>query len=124
MQTAMTKTVPYFAAAVEADERGEPMPDFFRKQVGFGTAADVAGLILFLASADADGITGQVLGVGGDRLQIWSHPEPVEEFMHDGGWSAADLVGLKDELLKRLQSVGEKFAPLPAELQLATSEGR
>ncbi|MFF3039357.1 SDR family NAD(P)-dependent oxidoreductase, partial [Arthrobacter citreus] len=34
--TAMTKTVPYFAAAVEADERGEAMPDFFRKTLGFG----------------------------------------------------------------------------------------
>ena len=29
--TAMTKTVPFFQKAVEADERGEAMPDFFRQ---------------------------------------------------------------------------------------------
>ncbi len=117
--TAMTKTVPYFAAAVTADERGEPMPDFFRKQIGFGTAADVAGLIAFLASDDADGINGQVIGAGGDRIQMWSHPEPVLDLFHDGGFSAADVAAVKDQLLTASQSVGEKFPPLPAELQPA-----
>ena len=34
--TAMTATIPYFAAAVEADAAGEPMPDFFRRDLGFG----------------------------------------------------------------------------------------
>ena len=33
--TAMTKTVPYFQKAVEADERGEAMPAFFRHDLGF-----------------------------------------------------------------------------------------
>lgn len=51
--TAMTKTVPFFQKAVEADERGEAMPSFFRHDLGFGTAADVAGLITWLASDDA-----------------------------------------------------------------------
>ena len=32
--TAMTKTVPFFQKAVEADERGEAMPDFFRQGPG------------------------------------------------------------------------------------------
>ena len=40
--TAMTATVPYFAAAVEADAAGEPMPAFFRHDLGFGTSDDVA----------------------------------------------------------------------------------
>jgi len=48
--TAMTATVPYFAAAVEADAQGEPMPAFFRHDLGFGTSDDVAGLIAFLRS--------------------------------------------------------------------------
>jgi 3-oxoacyl-[acyl-carrier protein] reductase len=34
--TAMTATVPYFAAAVTADAHGEPIPDFFRRDIGFG----------------------------------------------------------------------------------------
>ncbi|GAA1349170.1 SDR family oxidoreductase [Arthrobacter koreensis] len=118
--TAMTKTVPYFAAAVEADERGEAMPDFFRKTLGFGTAEDVAGLIAFLASEEAAGITGQAIGVGGDRLQLWSHPEEVESEYRDGGWSYEDLAeGFP--FAGKQQSVGEKFPPLPAELQPETA---
>ena len=75
--TAMTATVPYFAAAVEADAAGESMPAFFRHDLGFGTSDDVAGLIAYLASDAAAGVTGQAIGIGGDRLQLWSHPEAV-----------------------------------------------
>ena len=57
--TAMTATVPYFAAAVEAEANGEPMPAFFRHDLGFGTSDDVAGLIAYLASDAAAGVTGQ-----------------------------------------------------------------
>lgn len=116
--TAMTKTVPFFAKAVEADERGEAMPDFFRKELGFGTADDVAGLIAFLASDDAGKVTGQAIGAGGDRLQLWSHPEAVASEFHDGGWDYATLVRQFDTLFgSKLQSVGEEFPELPAELQ-------
>ena len=114
--TAMTKTVPYFAAAVEADERGEAMPDFFRKDLGFGTAEDVAGLVAFLASEEAAGITGQAIGVGGDRLQLWSHPEAVATQYRDGGWSYADLAAAFP-FAGQQQGVGEKFPPLPEDLQ-------
>lgn len=116
--TAMTKTVPFFAKAVEADERGEAMPEFFRKELGFGTADDVAGLIAFLASDDAAGINGQVIGVGGDRLQLWSHPEAVATEYHDGGW---DYEALRSgyPFADRAQAVGETFPELPADLQPA-----
>ena len=114
--TAMTATVPYFAAAVEADAKGEPMPAFFRHDLGFGNAADVAGLIAYLASDAAADVTGQAIGVGGDRLQVWSHPEPVVTAYHDGGWS---YEALQEEFpgVYQAQSVGEKFPPLPEELQ-------
>ena len=115
--TAMTATVPYFAAAVEADAKGEAMPPFFRHDLGFGTADDVAGLIAYLASDAAAGITGQAIGIGGDRLQLWSHPEPVATAYHDGGWSYDDLVAGFAPAAGDLQSVGEKFPPLPEELQ-------
>lgn len=116
--TAMTATVPYFHAAVQADANNEPMPEFFRKELGFGTSDDVAPLITYLASDEAAGITGQVVGIGGDRLQLWSHPEPVFTSFHDGGWT---FESLRDEFTNTigedLQSVGEKFPPLPEELQ-------
>lgn len=115
--TAMTATVPYFAAAVEADAKGEPMPAFFRHDLGFGTAADVAGLIAYLASDEAAGITGQAIGIGGDRLQLWSHPEPVATAYREGGWTYESLREGFAEAVGELQSVGEAFPPLPEELQ-------
>jgi len=116
--TAMTKTVPYFAKAVEAEERGEAMPAFFRKDLGFGTAADVAPLVAFLASDAAAKVTGQAIGIGGDRLQLWSHPEAVATEYHDGGWDFGTLADKFGTLFgDKLQSVGEKFPELPAELQ-------
>jgi len=120
--TAMTKTIPYFAAAVEATERGEAMPAFFRHGLGFGTPEDVAGLIVWLASDEAQAITGQAIGVGGDRIQLWSHPEVIESYYHDGGWSADDIqTGLGAELAGRAQSVGEAPWPaLPPELERST----
>lgn len=121
--TAMTKTIPYFQKAVEADERGEAMPAFFRQELGFGTADDVSGLIAFLASDAASGITGQVIGAGGDRLQLWTHPEVAVTEYHNGGWGYSQLVGNFSALFTgRLQSVGEEFRPLPEELQPAQAE--
>jgi len=114
--TAMTATVPYFAAAVEADAAGEPMPAFFRHDLGFGTADDVAGLVAYLASDEAAGVTGQAIGIGGDRLQVWSHPEPVVTAYHDGGWSYAALQSAFADLYQA-QGVGETFPPLPEDLR-------
>ena len=116
--TAMTKTVPYFATAVEADERGEAMPAFFRHDLGFGTADDVAGLVAYLASDAAAGITGQAIGAGGDRLQVWTHPEPASTDYLEGGWTYEALRERGAEVIgAHLQSVGEELLPLPAELQ-------
>lgn len=116
--TAMTATVPYFHAAMEADAQGHPMPDFFRHTLGFGTAADVAPLIAYLASDAAAEITGQAIGVGGDRLQLWSHPEPVVSAYQAGGWTPEALAAeFPTAAGGALQSVGEQFPPLPDELQ-------
>ncbi|MEW2474726.1 SDR family NAD(P)-dependent oxidoreductase [Micromonospora gifhornensis] len=120
--TAMTATVPYFAAAVQAEANGEPMPAFFRHDLGFGTADDVAGLIAFLGSDASAGVTGQVIGVGGDRLQIWTHPEAALTAYHEGGWSYEALVqAWPTEFADALQSVGERFPELPEEFQPAAS---
>lgn len=116
--TAMTATVPYFAAAVEAEAQGEPMADFFRHDLGFGTSEDVAGLIAYLASDAAAGVTGQAIGVGGDRIQLWSHPEPVVTEYHPGGWSYETLTAQFPESIDGAQqSVGETLPALPDELK-------
>lgn len=116
--TAMTRTVPFFEKAIAAVDAGQPMPDFFRQELGFGTADDVAGLIAFLASDAAANITGQAIGVGGDRLQVWSHPAAAAEAYHEGGWSFEALRdGFDGAVGKALQSVGESFPELPDELK-------
>jgi NAD(P)-dependent dehydrogenase (short-subunit alcohol dehydrogenase family) len=115
--TAMTATVPYFAAAVEAEQKGEPMPAFFRHDLGFGTSDDVAGLIAYLASDAAADVTGQAIGIGGDRIQLWSHPEPVATAYHEGGWSYEAIEEGFADAVGDLQSVGETFPPLPEDLQ-------
>lgn len=121
--TAMTKTIPYFAAAVEASERGEAMPAFFRHGLGFGTPEDVAGVVVWLASDSAQHVNGQALGVGGDRLQLWSHPEAIESFYREGGWSATDIEReLAAQLASKARSVGEAPWPaLPPELDRSTA---
>lgn len=87
--TAMTRTIPAFAPHVDAlEQHGTPLPDGLRKGEGFGTAEDVAPLITFLASDASDGITGQCIGIGGDKLALWSHPQEVSVAYADGGWSA------------------------------------
>lgn len=123
--TAMTKTVPYFQKAVEADERGDAMPAFFRHDLGFGTADDVSGLVAFLASDEAAGITGQAIGAGGDRLQLWTHPEAAATEYREGGWGYQDLVNDFEGLFgDKLQSVGEEFLPLPEELKPEPAQAR
>ncbi|MFD5419984.1 SDR family oxidoreductase [Streptomyces sp. NPDC127069] len=86
--TEMTRTIPAFAPVIEESERtGEPLPDWLRKDEGLGTVEDVAGLITFLASDASDGVTGQAIGIGGDRLALWAHPKEKAVAFADGGWS-------------------------------------
>jgi NAD(P)-dependent dehydrogenase (short-subunit alcohol dehydrogenase family) len=83
--TGMTETVPFLRPHAEALSRGEPLPPWVRRELGFGNPADAAGLVAFLASDAAADVTGQAIGVGGDRLALWAHPsETVVEFA-DGG---------------------------------------
>jgi NAD(P)-dependent dehydrogenase (short-subunit alcohol dehydrogenase family) len=85
--TAMTETIPAFAPYVEALRRGEPLPDLLRKGEGFGTVEDCAALVPFLASDAARDVTGQCIGIGGDKLALWSHPQEITVAYADGGWS-------------------------------------
>ncbi|MFF0700215.1 SDR family oxidoreductase [Streptomyces tendae] len=87
--TEMTKTIPAFGPVIEEAERtGAPLPDWLRKDEGLGTVEDVASLITFLASDSSKDVTGQAIGIGGDRLALWSHPAEKSVAFADGGWSA------------------------------------
>jgi len=86
--TAMTATVPFLAPYAELVEKGEPIPSQVRRAISFGTPEDCAGLVVFLASDQAADVTGQCIGIGGDRLSLWSHPAEVRSAFKDGGWDA------------------------------------
>ncbi|MGP3936024.1 SDR family oxidoreductase [Nonomuraea sp. KM88] len=87
--TGMTKTIPVFAPIIEESERtGRPLPGWLRKDEGLGTVEDVAGLVVFLASDASAEVTGQAIGIGGDRLALWSHPGEKAVALADGGWTA------------------------------------
>ncbi|MQA11330.1 MAG: SDR family oxidoreductase [Pseudonocardiaceae bacterium] len=113
--TAMTKTIPAFAPYVQAwEERGEPLPAWLRRGEGFGTAEDVAGLVVYLASDASSGVTGQAIGIGGDKLSLWSHPDEVATAYADGGWDAdAIATTWSTSVGKKPESYGIPAPPAP-----------
>jgi 3-oxoacyl-[acyl-carrier protein] reductase len=112
--TAMTETIPALKPYVDASRGGQAMPPFARRALGFGTAADAAGLVAFLASDAAAEITGQAIGIGGDRLSLWSHPEQIVAAYADGGWTPDAIAEVWPTIFApRSQSIGEQL-PEPA----------
>lgn len=110
--TRMVATIPALAEAVAAVDRGEPVPDELRER-GVGTADDVAPLVVYLLSDAAAGVTGQAIGIGGDKLSLWAHPEEIVTSYRDGGWHAdAIAVTWPSTLGRSPQSVGIP-APVP-----------
>jgi NAD(P)-dependent dehydrogenase (short-subunit alcohol dehydrogenase family) len=113
--TGMTETVPFLKPFVDALQAGEPLPPYARRELAFGTPEDAAGLVAFLASDAAAGITGQAIGIGGDRLALWSHPtEAVVEFADGTGWSADAIAEVwPSTFAGSLQTVGQQFPEPP-----------
>jgi NAD(P)-dependent dehydrogenase (short-subunit alcohol dehydrogenase family) len=97
--TRMVATIPSLREVSEAVERGEPVPPEVRRS-GLGLPEDVAPLVVFLASDEAAGITGQCIGIGGDKLSLWSRPAEVVEETREGGWSAEAIAESFDPLFR------------------------
>ncbi|HST82072.1 MAG TPA: SDR family NAD(P)-dependent oxidoreductase [Kineosporiaceae bacterium] len=108
--TGMTETAPFLAPYVEALREGRELPPYARRELSFGPPEDVAGLVVFLAGADAAGVSGQAIGLGGDRLALWSHPAEAVVSFADGGWSAQAIAeAWPKEFADHQQSVGQHF---------------
>ena len=74
---------------------------------------DCAPLVVFLASEAAATITGQAIGIGGDRLSLWSHPAEIVSELREGGWSAEEIAERWSEAFAPAeQSYGIEFAEL------------
>jgi len=105
--TAMTATMPAFEPYVAAwRDHGTALPRWLRAGEGFGTPEDAAGLVVFLASAESADVTGQAIGIGGDRLSLWAHPREVAAAYRDGGWDADAIVDAWPQMAAHSQPVG------------------
>jgi NAD(P)-dependent dehydrogenase (short-subunit alcohol dehydrogenase family) len=114
--TAMTATIPLYAPLVERVERGEGLPRVVRQEHAVGMPEDCAGLVVFLASDASAAITGQCIGIGGDRLSLWSHPAEAVFELREGGWSAEQIAARWAEgFAPSEQSYGIEFAELDLE---------
>ena len=108
--TRMIASIPGMGPLVEQAERGEPLPDLIRKGMGMGLPTDVAPLLVFLASDAARDVTGQAIGLGGDKLALWSHPQEIRVAYRDGGWTADQIAEVwKSSVGQQLESYGIPF---------------
>ena len=89
--TRMTASIPIYEPLVERVEAGEPLPREVRQAHAIGTPEDSAALVVFLASDAAANVTGQAIGIGGDRLSMWSHPTEVAAAFSEGGWTPEQI---------------------------------
>jgi NAD(P)-dependent dehydrogenase (short-subunit alcohol dehydrogenase family) len=84
----MTATIPQYAEPYQRFLAGEPIPHELRHDRALGSPEDVAPLVVWLASAASQDVTGQAIGIGGDRLTLYSHPAVLDVEYSEGGWSA------------------------------------
>jgi NAD(P)-dependent dehydrogenase (short-subunit alcohol dehydrogenase family) len=103
----MTATIPAYTQVYEDYVAGKGIPEEYRRDHALGTPEDVAALIVWLASDAASDVTGQAIGIGGDRLTLYSHPKVLETRDSAGGWSADGIDAVwHDELSAQAQRSG------------------
>jgi len=108
--TRMISTIPGMAPLVAAAESGQPLPATVRQQMGMGMPEDVAPLLVFLCSDAGKEITGQCIGLGGDKLALWSHPHEISMAYRDGGWSPDEIAdNWSSSVGSELQTYGIPF---------------
>ncbi|MHB8620556.1 MAG: 3-hydroxyacyl-CoA dehydrogenase, partial [Chloroflexota bacterium] len=72
---------------------------------------DVAPLVAFLASEAGKKITGQILGVRGKEVMLFSQPRPIRSMVKSDGWD--------DDSLGRVMGTWEPaFTPLESDLEV------
>lgn len=83
----MTATIPAYTQVYEDYVAGKGIPEEYRRDHALGSPEDVAALIVWLASDASADVTGQAIGIGGDRLTLYSHPAVLETRDSAGGWT-------------------------------------
>ena len=89
--TQMVASIPAMAPYAELLAQGKSLPPELRAGMGLGLPEDVAPLFVFLSSDAAQEITGQCIGLGGDKLSLWSHPQEIRSAYRRGGWTPEEI---------------------------------
>ena len=114
--TGMTATIPIYKPLVPRVAAGEPLPAAVRREHAIGMPEDCAGLVVFLASSAAGGITGQAVGIGGDRLCLYSHPAEIVTELRGGGWDPDAIAAVwQARFAPQLQPYGVRLPKLELE---------
>ena len=72
--------------------------------------------MVFLASNAAAGISGQAIGIGGDRLCLYTHPAEIVTELRDGGWDADAIAAIwQARFAAHAQPVGVRLPKLELE---------
>ncbi|MEC9347617.1 MAG: SDR family NAD(P)-dependent oxidoreductase [Pseudomonadota bacterium] len=103
--TRMIETIP-----ITSDE----MAESFRKFREGATAAHIAPVASYLCSDAASGVSGNVFGVRGNEIYLFSQPRPIRTLHKSDGWDHESLArqfepGMHYDLLG-LEGTGEVFA--------------
>ena len=103
-RTGMTASVP---AAIRAKKDAGPVSTTVRRR---GEPEDVAPIVVFLASDEADWVNGQMIGVSGDKLALWAHPKEKLQTYMSGGWKLPQIRETFKAIMGRdLETTGKAY---------------
>ena len=104
----MTATIPAYTQVYEDYLAGKGIPEEYRRDHALGSPEDVASLLVWLASEQSADVTGQAIGIGGDRITLYSHPDVLATADRAGGWSAG---GIDTVWRERFASLAQPSGP-------------
>lgn len=93
--------------------QSEAQADAFEKFRTGATAAQVAPLVVYLASDAASAVSGQIFGVRGNEIYLMSQPRPVRTLHNGDGWTPDALADMLEPALRQdlydLRGTGEFY---------------
>ncbi len=104
---------PLYRKTIEvARERGDAhVPTLEELIAAAARPEEITPLVVYLASDEADWITGQVFSMTRDRIAVWSHPVEKLQLLKNGGFTLEDVRReLPPALSSQLEPVGRPVA--------------